>query len=119
MCSILEEMRECDKTKNYSYLNSLIEEAQSSANRMERHIGNVKEYQTLLNMRDELVDEMRNLYDNYMKLCKDTNVKPKELSWSAHQTIGVSHVGKEKLFKTEDKTSILSGIVCEDIGDDA
>lgn len=35
MCSVLEEMRACCRTGNYSYLPSLIEEAQSYANRME------------------------------------------------------------------------------------
>jgi hypothetical protein len=35
MCSVLDEMRSCCKTGNYSYLPSLIEEAQSYANRME------------------------------------------------------------------------------------
>ena len=35
LCSILDDMRTCQKTQNYSYLLSLIEEAQYRANRME------------------------------------------------------------------------------------
>jgi len=35
ICSVFEEMRVCQKTHNYSYLESLIEEAQILANRME------------------------------------------------------------------------------------
>lgn len=35
LCSILENMRALDKTKNYSYLDGLIEEAQYRAERME------------------------------------------------------------------------------------
>lgn len=35
MCSILEDMRKCCKTRNFSYLRGLIEEAQSRAWRME------------------------------------------------------------------------------------
>lgn len=35
LCSILENMRSLNKTRNYSYLSSLIEEAQYRAERME------------------------------------------------------------------------------------
>lgn len=35
ICSVLDEMREADKCKNYSYMLGLIEEAQVLANRME------------------------------------------------------------------------------------
>ena len=35
ICSVLEEMRECHKHRNFSYLPGLIEEAQTMANRME------------------------------------------------------------------------------------
>ncbi len=35
ICDVLKEIRECNKTKNYSYLEGLIEEIQSMANRME------------------------------------------------------------------------------------
>lgn len=35
ICNVLEEMRQCHETRNFSYLLGLIEEAQSMANRME------------------------------------------------------------------------------------
>ena len=35
ICTVLDEMRDCVKTSNFSYLSGLIEEAQSLANRME------------------------------------------------------------------------------------
>lgn len=35
ICDVLEAMRKCNETKNYSYLISLIEEAQYHANAME------------------------------------------------------------------------------------
>ena len=35
ICDVLREMRTCHKTRNYSYLLGLIEEAQTMANRME------------------------------------------------------------------------------------
>ena len=38
LCDALEEMRNCLKTNNFSYLGSLIEEAQSMAARMEAKI---------------------------------------------------------------------------------
>ena len=43
VCSVLEEMRECTKTGNYSYLPGLIEEAQSMVNRMENKLSQVKD----------------------------------------------------------------------------
>ena len=35
LCSILDDMRNCEKTRNYSYMGALIEELQYRANRME------------------------------------------------------------------------------------
>ena len=35
LCSILDELRTCFETRNFSYMISLIEEAQSAGNRME------------------------------------------------------------------------------------
>ena len=44
ICSILDDMRECHKTQNYSYLLGLIEEAQYRANRMEDRLEQVHEF---------------------------------------------------------------------------
>ena len=41
ICDVFQEMRDADKSKNFSYMKGLIEEAQSMANRMENrlHLG--------------------------------------------------------------------------------
>ena len=39
VCTVLEEMRRCDSTKNYAPLSSLIEEAQTMVNNMETALG--------------------------------------------------------------------------------
>jgi uncharacterized protein YPO0396 len=35
VCTVLEEMRKCNETRNYSYLSGLIEEVQSAVSKME------------------------------------------------------------------------------------
>jgi hypothetical protein len=44
LCDVLEEMRESWKTRNFSYLKGLIEEAQTLGERMEAAIGEKKDY---------------------------------------------------------------------------
>ncbi len=45
LCSVLEEMRVCYKTRNFSPLMGLIEEAQTYANRMEGKLSDVHDYE--------------------------------------------------------------------------
>ena len=47
LCTVLDEMRECVKTTNFSYLPGLIEETQSLANRMESHLYDIKDFNHL------------------------------------------------------------------------
>ena len=47
LCAVLDEMRECVKTTNFSYLPGLIEEAQSLGNRMEAHLYDIKDFDRL------------------------------------------------------------------------
>ena len=47
LCAVLDEMRDCVKTTNFSYLPGLIEEAQSLANRMESHLYDIKDFNYL------------------------------------------------------------------------
>ena len=47
LCTVLDEMRECIKTVNFSYLLGLIEEAQILANRMEARLFEMKDYERL------------------------------------------------------------------------
>ena len=49
LCTVLDEMRECVKTLNFSYLSGLIEESQSLANRMEAHLYDIKDFNRLHN----------------------------------------------------------------------
>ena len=48
LCAVLDEMRECVKTSNFSYLSGLIEEAQSLGSRMEAHLYDIKDFNRLL-----------------------------------------------------------------------
>ena len=47
LCAVLDEMRDCVKTTNFSYLPGLIEEAQSLGNRMEAHLYDIKDFNCL------------------------------------------------------------------------
>ena len=47
ICAVLDEMRDCVKTLNFSYLPGLIEEAQSLGNRMEAHLYDIKDFNHL------------------------------------------------------------------------
>jgi vacuolar-type H+-ATPase subunit I/STV1 len=61
MCAILDDMRDCAKTHNYSYLPGLIEEAQYRANRMEDRLDRVKDVARFESRRNELKDEIDEL----------------------------------------------------------
>lgn len=45
VCDVLDEMRKCYETKNFSSLLGLIEEAQTMYNRMEASLWNQKDYE--------------------------------------------------------------------------
>ena len=47
ICTVLDEMRDCVKTSNFSYLSGLIEEAQSLANRMESRLYEIRDFERL------------------------------------------------------------------------
>ena len=47
VCNVLDEMRECSKTRNFSYLDGLIEEVQTLVNRMEAKLFDFKELEDL------------------------------------------------------------------------
>lgn len=58
LCSVLEEMRVCYKTRNFAQLLGLIEEAQTYANRMESKLSDVNEYESLKDRYKELLDKV-------------------------------------------------------------
>ena len=47
ICTVLDAMRDCHKTRNYSYLPGLIEEAQYLANKMESSLYDKNDYESL------------------------------------------------------------------------
>ena len=66
LCGVLEDMRKCYETRNFSYLLGLIEEAQTMGNRMEgaledqdyyKHLR--KRIKRLTKLRDKLKDEIK------------------------------------------------------------
>lgn len=61
LCSILDEMRDCWKTRNFSPLNGLIEEAQSRANRMENALSDKRDVERWEARRPVLKDELKEL----------------------------------------------------------
>ena len=71
LCEIFDEMRACNKTCNFSYLLSLIEEAQSAGNRMESAL---YDKESIEGMRDE----MKRLKKEGMKLEKEIEEKKKK-----------------------------------------
>jgi len=68
LCSVLEEMRECYKTRNFSYLNGLIEEAQSMGNRMEAGLEDKKDLEKLREDISKLKMEINKLEQKKMSL---------------------------------------------------
>ena len=64
LCAVLDEMRDCVKTSNFSYLSGLIEEAQSLGNRMEAHLYEIKDY-------NRLHEDIRDLKTKKKKLEKE------------------------------------------------
>ena len=67
ICSVFEEMRSCNETKNYSYLLGLIEEAQSMANKMESKIDLIKDFEDLQEQCKNLVERKYNLKQDIKK----------------------------------------------------
>ena len=73
LCDVLEEMRTCEKTKNFSYLVGLIEEAQSMGNRMESSLWDQKSFIGLQDKVKKLEKKIRKLRDERNELeGKDT-----------------------------------------------
>ena len=68
LCNVLEEMRKCHKTRNYSMLSSLIEEAQSMGNRMEAKLDTIKSFKALEEDHKKLRVEYKELHNKVEKL---------------------------------------------------
>ena len=61
VCQVLDEMRTCVAILNFSYLNSLIEEAQTLANRMEAALEDLHDIERMRRYKRELKLEIREL----------------------------------------------------------
>ena len=82
LCDVLEEMRKLNKTRNYSYLQSLIEEAQSMGNRMEAGLSDIKSIDQLREKIRDLKKEKKSLEKELERL-KD---EKESLSSSSYTT---------------------------------
>lgn len=61
LCEVLEEMRMCDTTKNYSYLKGLIEEVQTMGNRMEAALEDFKDLEHSHEQKSEAHKELKEI----------------------------------------------------------
>ena len=77
LCDVLQEMRTCYKTRNFSYMNSLLEEAQHMGNRMEAKLYDIKElkylHESIKKAKKEL--EALNLQKDLIEGYMDGNTK--------------------------------------------
>lgn len=73
ICSVFDDMRKAHETRNYSILMSLIEEAQTMANRMEAALGDLHDLEGLHEDIRKLRKELKDL--EYEK----ENRRPKDL----------------------------------------
>jgi len=61
MCTVLDEVRKCDETKNYSYLLGLVEELQVMGNRMEAKLETINDFEELKKRHKELEERKEKL----------------------------------------------------------
>ena len=106
VCNVLEEMRNCSKTNNYSYLDGLIEETQSLVNRMEAKLFDMREIKNLneeiqkkkkevdrLEQKLELLEEREKLLTQEPKKLPKKNKKMSAGEGLRRQAMGIRGVG--------------------------
>jgi len=78
LCDVFDEMRKCNKTRNYGSLMGLIEEAQSMGNRMEAALntykddrGDIDNCRKLLKQRKKLLKEIKELEEKRENLTEE------------------------------------------------
>ncbi len=67
LCDVLQAMRDASKSKNFSYLDGLIEEAQNYGNRMEAGLWDQKEFRRAEKKHKKLKAEIRKMRDELGK----------------------------------------------------
>ena len=77
ICDVLEEMRSCIKTMNFSYLMGLVEEIQSMGNRMEATLSDKHDFENLHARKKELSKEVKLLEQKIKELMEANNEKTK------------------------------------------
>lgn len=77
ICTVLEEMRTCIKTLNFSYLESLVEEAQLLANRMEAKLEDMADHERL----QEDISVLKKQKDKLRSEIKQDGGKPVSDRW--------------------------------------
>ena len=70
MCDVIEELRKCFETRNFSSALGLAEEIQSMANRMEASLSDKRDVKRWTKERNELSEEMDKLNEEIGKLKK-------------------------------------------------
>lgn len=74
LCDVLSEMRKCTETLNFSYLSSLIEEAQYMGNRMEASLYDKYDYNRLKKDIKELKEQKKKLTEELGKGKNETDI---------------------------------------------
>ena len=74
-CTVIDEMRACYKTRNFSPILGLLEELQSIGNRMEAKCGDISEYNSYLDKAKELKREIKELKRKRDKLQRKVEAK--------------------------------------------
>ena len=77
LCDVLDEMRTCFKTRNFSYIMGLIEEAQTLGERMEAGLGDKKDYNQWHRKKKQEQAEFNKLRKETDKLRKAKGETPK------------------------------------------
>ena len=85
LCDVLSEMRTCSESNNFSYLPSLVEEAQTLANRMESSLYDKRDYKAIKAMISEKKIELEKLEKELQYYPK--HVKPLTKQWDRIQEL--------------------------------
>ena len=80
VCDVLEEMRKCDKVRNYSIMLSLIEEVQTLVNRMEAGLGEKSDHEVWHKKAKTEKKEYKRLLNKTNKLRKKAGEEEKKSS---------------------------------------
>jgi len=80
VCDVLEEMRKCNKTRNYAVLPALIEEAQTLVNRMESALGEKSDLESWHEKAKEEEKEYKRLLKKSNKMRKKAGEDKKKPS---------------------------------------